>query len=348
VSGADYLAHDGRVLADADVAKPVAALDAAAPHVSVVVAVFNGFELLRDAVESILAQEPLPNEILIVDDGSTDGDYTVFAEWSPLVRVIRQSNAGVSAARNRGIAEAKHDLIAFLDADDVWLPGKLRVQLEVLSAHPEAVVVFGGFPLWRADRAGHFVPWRAYPAVPAETRVSEARSGWLFARLMNGLLVGPSTAVARRAALLASGGFDERLRVGEDYDLWLRLSRTAPMLCVDAPVALYRMREGSAMHVSRRASENALARLLVSTRERGGLGAPHDSGMSESAFHQRMAAVHFDHGYNHIWSGDILVARREFAHARRYAPHSWRYRLYSLFAAHPTVLRFARRIGRRQ
>ena len=112
------------------------------PHlVSVVIPCSNAEPFIRDTIESILCQTRPVDEVIVVDDGSGDDSAGVAESFGPPVRVIRQSRGGVSAARNRGIQEAKGDLIAFLDADDLWSPQKIERQLAYLDAHPDVDVV---------------------------------------------------------------------------------------------------------------------------------------------------------------------------------------------------------------
>jgi glycosyltransferase involved in cell wall biosynthesis len=111
------------------------------PSISVIVPAWNVERYLDEALDSALAQRPAPTEILVIDDGSTDGTADVAGRRGPRVRCVRREHGGPAAARNAGIREARGELLAFLDADDVWLPGKLARQLEVLSGRPALGIV---------------------------------------------------------------------------------------------------------------------------------------------------------------------------------------------------------------
>ncbi len=285
-----------------------------APCVSCVMPVRNGRAFIQEAVTSILSQDYQDLELLVIDDGSSDWDYRELEQQDSRVRVIRLEGRGVSFARNTGIAAARGRYIAFLDADDYWFPGKLGAQVRYFENHPEAGVVFGGFVRWYPDTTGHFAP----PATLAHdcsqtTEADPERSGWLYSRLLQGLLVGMNTAVVRRELLERIGGFDTARRLGEDYDLWLRASQVTELHALADTVALYRIHSASAMH--RPEERNGLAELLVSAKERWGLGNAQGPSLQPAEFACRLGQVHFDHGYTHYWHGSARVAQREFTAA---------------------------------
>jgi glycosyltransferase involved in cell wall biosynthesis len=121
----------------------MSAADMSTPGISVVVPAYNAERYLAEALESVLVQTPPGTEVIVVDDGSTDGTAAVAESFAPLVRVLREPHGGIGAAFNRGMREARGTLIASIDADDRWLPGKLSLQCEVLDAHPSVDAVFG-------------------------------------------------------------------------------------------------------------------------------------------------------------------------------------------------------------
>jgi glycosyltransferase involved in cell wall biosynthesis len=210
------------------------------------------------------------------------------------------------------MAAAKGKLIAFLDADDVWCPGKLAAQVAYLNRHPEVGMVFGRYRRWSADSSGQF------PAANALTmdchgidRAEPARSGWLYARLLSGLLVGMNTAIVRRTVYEQIGGFREDMRLGEDHDFWIRTSRVAEMHSLNGMVALYRIHGDSATQ-TRLPAENVHTTLLNMAKARWGLDGPGGSGLSAGNFRRRIAALHFSHGYIHYWRGDPRIAKTEF------------------------------------
>jgi glycosyltransferase involved in cell wall biosynthesis len=173
------------------------------PLVSAVIPVYNGERYLAEAIESVLAQDYRPVELIVVDDGSTDGSGDIARSY-PLVRYIRQTNRGVSVARNAGIAAGRGEFIAFLDADDVWTPDKLTVQMEYLLTHPEVGFSFARQRFLFEQGIG------APPWFPQEL-LAQDHVGFM-----------PSTLVVRKAVFERAGGFDTALRRGEDTEWLLR------------------------------------------------------------------------------------------------------------------------------
>lgn len=274
----------------------------------------NGRAYIQEAVDSVLTQDFRDLELIVVDDGSVDWDYRNLEGQDSRVRVLRLEGRGVSFARNTGIDAACGRFIAFLDADDYWFPGKLGAQVRYLENHPDVGVVFGAFLRWMPDANGDFVPGATLAHDCSHVTTADPdRSGWLYYRLLKGLLVGMNTAVVRRELLRAIGGFDTTRRVGEDYGLWLHASQLTPLHALADVVALYRIHPGSAMH--RPDDRNSLAELLIEAATRWGLGNVQGPAMQPTEFQYRLGELHFDHGYTHYWHGSAKVALREFTRA---------------------------------
>lgn len=178
------------------------------------------------AVASALAQRDVEIEVIVVDDGSTDDTEEQLGRFGDRIRYWRREHAGVSAARNHGASVAKGDWLAFLDSDDEWLPDKTRAQLELHRREPALDASQTG-ELW--IRNGVRVNACKHHAKPR---------GDIFAASLERCLVSPSAVMLRRSTFADAGGFDERLPVCEDYDLWLRLSRRMPFGLVDQPLMI--------------------------------------------------------------------------------------------------------------
>lgn len=214
------------------------------------------------------------------------------------------------------MAQAKGDLFAFLDADDVWFPGKLQAQVSYFRRHPDVGVVFGKFGWWHALPSGAFAPPSSLTHdVPESIDADPERSGWLYTKLLDGLLVGMNTAVIRCTVYDEIGGFDEKMSQGEDYDFWLRTSRVFEMHCLDAVIALYRQHDKNSVY--KPSYDNYLANLLIAAVNRWGLEGPDGQTLSRELFKKRLAIIYFEHGYLHYWRGYRQIARTSFLQALR-------------------------------
>jgi len=187
------------------------------PQISVVIPVYNREQTIRRAIDSVLAQELLPEEIIVVDDGSTDNTPEILNSYLPKIQVVRQGNKGVSAARNRGIEVAGGKWIAFLDSDDEWMPDKLLKQMTYLEQHPNTRIL-------QTDERWIRNNMRVNPG-----KKYFKKSGNIFKNCLKTCIVGPSTVICESALLAEMGGFDENLPVCEDYDLWLRIAAKYPI-----------------------------------------------------------------------------------------------------------------------
>ena len=206
--------------------------------ISVIIPTFNRKQLLLEAVESVRRQSFRDWELLVVDDGSTDGtDQVIESLICDEIRCIRQKHSGVSAARNRGIRAARNDWIAFLDSDDYWHKQKLQQQFEALQANPEYLAVHTD-EIW--IRSGVRVNPRKH---------HQKRSGWMFHHCLRLCLISPSSILLHRSLLDESGLFDESFPVCEDYELWLRITARRPVFFV--PEKLVVKRGGHADQLSR-------------------------------------------------------------------------------------------------
>jgi len=182
--------------------------------VTVIIPTYNMGHYLPQAVQSALAQSYANVEVQIVDDGSTDDTPGIVRQWDgdPRVRVHRQTNSGLSAARNQGVALSSGRFVALLDADDMWLPEKLSRQMPLFQGRPELGVVYSDYE--RMDGEGH----------PLPKGPTHMHRGWISGPLLIENFVSVSTTVVRRECFERHGGFDLALRTGEDYEMWLRLS----------------------------------------------------------------------------------------------------------------------------
>jgi glycosyltransferase involved in cell wall biosynthesis len=195
--------------------------------VTAVVRSYNRAGYLREAIESVLGQTCPPDQVVVVDDGSTDATAEVLAAYGGRLDVLQLAHTGNPAAvLNAGLRAARGDLVALLDSDDVWLPDKLAQQVRVF-ADPRVGFAYGNVCLLSADGQ------QSAPVL----RPDQIVNGWLLPTLVRDMCVHPSTLVVRRRLV---GQVDERERVNEDFFLLLRLARVTLGACVPEPVALIR------------------------------------------------------------------------------------------------------------
>jgi glycosyltransferase involved in cell wall biosynthesis len=206
------------------------------PLVSVVMPAYNVAWCVGRAVDSVLAQNHPTRELIVVNDGSTDDTRAVLRRYGDRITVVDQENRGMCAARNVAIRRARGAYVAFLDADDWWLPEKLGCQVELLESRPE--IGFCSTAARVEDENGRLLNlWRCRSG---RTRMLET----LFAE--NAAIAGGCSAVvARRELVERVGLFDESLRGFEDPDLWIRLAAVSGYACIDEPMAIILRREKS-------------------------------------------------------------------------------------------------------
>ncbi|MGM0444366.1 MAG: glycosyltransferase family 2 protein [Fibrobacterota bacterium] len=198
------------------------------PAVSVIIPVYNRASFVAEAVDSVLSQTFTDFECIVVDDGSTDATPAVLASYGGRIRVISRKNSGVSAARNVGIVAARGRWIAFLDSDDYWLPEKLACQMTFLKENP-ALRIAQCQERW--IRRGRVVNPR---------KKHRKKGGRIFYDSLALCLISPSAVIIEKSLLEDVGFFDETLPVCEDYDLWLRITRTTAVGLLDEELMVRR------------------------------------------------------------------------------------------------------------
>lgn len=198
------------------------------PLVSVIIPTYNRRNTLPRAVQSVLIQQRVSFEVLIIDDGSTDGTEQLIRENFPQAAYFYQANQGPSAARNRGIEKSRGEWLAFLDSDDEWMPGKLEAQIGFFSAADQNLN-----PHYRIAQTEEI--WiRNGKRVNAMNKHKKA-GGWIFEKCLPLCNVSPSAVMIHRSLFDEIGLFDESLPACEDYDLWLRIAAKNPIGLLETP-----------------------------------------------------------------------------------------------------------------
>jgi glycosyltransferase involved in cell wall biosynthesis len=238
--------------------------------ITVIVPAFNAAKTIESTLRSIVEQRMQPREIIVVDDGSTDDTADVVKRF-PQVQYVRQSNAGVSRARNNGVALSTSAWVAFCDADDIWHPAKLGICLKAIRQFPATPFVFHDFYMFKDSemfaQSGTFSGKTIFPIfkengitikdilkesktlVPGveeckDTKEVEVLYGNAFEGLIFGNFVLPTTVLMRKDVFQSIGGFDPSFPVGEETEFFLRASKNMDFLFVNVPLAGYRYNSG--------------------------------------------------------------------------------------------------------
>jgi glycosyltransferase involved in cell wall biosynthesis len=204
--------------------------------VSIIMPVYNGADYVSRAINSVLSQTYSSYELIIVDDGSTDNSQDIIAPFlsNPKIKYISQANAGVAATRNNGIAIAQGEFVALLDQDDIWLPDKLALQIQFMANHPDIGLLHTAIQCINNNDE----------LISCKNMIWVGKyEGWCTAKLIAGNGIAPLTILARIDLLKRCGGFAQTRAPADDWDLWLRMSRLAPLGFLPDICAHYRIHD---------------------------------------------------------------------------------------------------------
>jgi glycosyltransferase involved in cell wall biosynthesis len=275
------------------------------PAVSVIIPTYNRADLLMASLRSVAAQTFTDYEVIVVDDGSSDGTRERVNGWPRPIRYLWQPNQGVSEARNHALRVTKSEFVAFLDSDDLWQPRFLEQTVGRLRECPDEVLVFTDFI--STDPAGK--PIRGHRKKP--------HSGDVTARLFASTFIHTSAVVMRAAIIRDAGGFDGRLTHNEDYDLWLRLSLRHRFGLIPEPLCRRRCHQNS---LSRRGcSPEVLLRkadLLYHFYEEGG----GKTKIPERLARRRLARLYYTAGKSFVRAGRSAEARQILRKSMSFRP----------------------------
>jgi glycosyltransferase involved in cell wall biosynthesis len=291
------------------------------PAVSVVIAAFNAEGTIGETLESIGAQTFRDFEVIVVDDGSTDGTAKVVqdkAENIPALECIGQANLGQPAARNRGISASRGRYVAFVDADDVWMAGKLEKQVRYFEGHLEAGLVYSDAEFFN-DASG-----KTLCRLSDKCRLYE---GDVLEQLLLRSFIASPTPMVRREVFDESGLFDESRAVafGEDWNMWLRIAERRLFGVIREPLARVRVHEGSMMRSSNTEAVYASKRRIVEQ------AVARNPDQLERIRPRVLAGLADSAGLRYLRLGDKRNARRMFARALRERP--WNVPGWAFFAS---------------
>ena len=271
--------------------------------ISVIIPTFNRAALVSQAIDSALSQTRVPDEIVVVDDGSTDETPEVLSRYGSSIRVVRQENRGRSAARNAGIQNSKGDLIVFLDSDDLLTPTSIERRIHYFDSSPDIGVVYGDMHV--IDLAGDDLGLhRQYMPGPRP-------SGFVLSELALRSFVLMSVIIRR--ASLGDNLFDVTLEHCEDYDLWRRVAATWQFQYCDEPVAIYRIHDANTIVTQ----PNRIKEFELLVQQRI-YAMPEFHALTR----REKARAYCHHGAKNAALGNRVASRRYFARAVRAYPFS--------------------------
>jgi glycosyltransferase involved in cell wall biosynthesis len=253
---------------------------------------------LAETVDSVLLQTWTDLEIVVVDDGSTDGTPEVVEPYGNRIRYFQKKNEGPSSARNFGATKASGEALAFIDSDDIWEPNKLDVQMGFLDSHSEIKLVScRGYVLGSKGKA--------------RSSGRKDLSGDLFLELYQRSFINTSSVVLARDCFFQAGTFDESIRTAEDYDLWLRVARQFPIAYLDIPLVGIRKHADELRKNKVELRRNAF-RVIKAHFD--------PDRVPDRVYRKRLADLHIYLGRGYLKNGDVNEARAAFRHSMRLMP----------------------------
>lgn len=273
------------------------------PRISVIIPAFNAGRLLGDTLASVLHGSFQDMTIIVVDDGSSDDTAAVASAFGPRVQLIRQANQGMSASRNRGITATDSEFVALLDADDIWHPKKLELQIQQLEKQAALGACYSEFFSWDGSHVPLFAP---SPTVALDEKLS----GWIYPRMILTNFVLPSSVVFRRSAMAALGPFLCENQQTDDWEYLVRASRQFPFAKLAAPLVAYRQSPGS---LSKRPSALNVTELMrESLIARFGLSSPQGQMVEIDELERRRYKGWRDFSDMHVVRGDLALGMAGF------------------------------------
>lgn len=274
------------------------------PRVTIVVPAYNAERFLRMTLNSAAAQSFRDIDIVVINDGSCDTTGEIAASMGYPVRVLHQSNAGMSVSRNRGIASTDSEYIALLDSDDVWHPLKLERQLAAMSQRPEAGLCFTGFVWWRGEEMGQWFE------APLSGGLDARFTGWIYHELILDNWALPSSWLIRRSMWEKTGPFLCDNQQTDDWEYVVRASRQFPFVKLQEEFVLYRQVSSS---LSKRVPRTNVGELMRdSLLARFGLVSPGGMSVDLAALRRQRYKGWRNFADAHCAHGELALGLRTF------------------------------------
>jgi GT2 family glycosyltransferase len=307
--------------------------NASLPQVTVVVPAYNAGQYIGATLESALNQDFDSFEIIVVDDGSTDGTHTIVEKYRDRgVVLVRQSNAGLGAARNRALSNARGRFVALLDSDDLWEPDYLRTMVGFLDLNPDVSIAFSDTLFFGVSK---FVGRRFQEVYPPCPPITFAKVAALISHVS-------CAATLRREVFTRVGVFDEHMLGTEDFDLWLRALHAGCRIEPVSKVLVHYRRHASTLSSNGIVMYSSALKALEKWRSHASLGIEERQAV-ERTYLQMQSYLDVRHAVDHIHNGEYSLARSALRRACKSRP-KWRYRAAQIgLAVAPGITRLALR-----
>lgn len=279
------------------------------PLVSVIIPCFNNAKHIASSIDSVLSQDYPNIEVIVVDDGSTDDSSTILTQYTGRVRLLKQKNQGPAVARNTGISAARGEYIAFNDGDDIWLPGKIKAQVEHLENNPQTGLCYTSWLVWDQTQPLTEV-LDNLPKSSDKSELVAEKSGWLYTKLLKVSVVCTITVMLRAEIVKTVGLFNKNYAIGEDHDYWLRVSRLCQINKLRGIYAVYRINPNSTTQKVH--PQNYSLQVLQAALNRYGNTCPSGKQVSQSEINRYLGERHFAYGYNAMIKGHRQKAFQSF------------------------------------
>ncbi|MDR7272409.1 glycosyltransferase involved in cell wall biosynthesis [Pelomonas saccharophila] len=283
------------------------------PRVNIVIPAYNAEAFIAATVRSALDQTFTDLQVTVIDDGSRDATAANAALDDARVRVISQENRGMSRSRNRGMAEVDSEFVALLDADDLWHPEKLRLQLQALQDRPDHDFCYSAFDVWHGEaRPDYF-------AQPRQGSIDESRSGWIYPVLVLDNYALPSSVIWRRSAWDSMGGFLTDNQQTDDWEYLVRASTQHRFVRLAESFVLYRQHPVS---LSRRIpATNTTEMMRADLIRRFGMSSPPGHDVDPVALQRFQHKGWANFADAHCAKGDLALGLKTFAGLLRRGPY---------------------------